>query len=943
MDLLISTISKYKDIWLKNQIENQSSIYGFILNYIYTANKLRKPQIESIETYLYLRCILGNTSILEAIKLNKIPFQDKKLTSNLLNFCENLLLEFQTKKLLSSDQLMNFRNALFNNPEKFIDQLFDGLGDLNYQIYSLPMGAGKTYLMASLIYLELYLSKQQNDGAKNFLITIPNAKKTSILNSLKSIRKFDPTWILPENEAKKLYQIITERFIILDQPKANKNSNTTENPNVAKIQSFLALGQNLEGLVVIVNAEKVILDQIDKINSQVIFNEEEKEKAARANELRQKLSQIPNLMVLMDEVQYNQNKENLLNKRFIHGSLKQSGNLVRVLGFTGTPYFSQTLQIENFKLKINQIPSTVYHYSLANGISKFLKKPIIKEKIGLNSKELVRSGLAEFFEKYNFNYSDCRSTKLAIYCTSIESLKSEILPVVQEFYQSKNRDFDEVFYFHTNNKDYKCPKEYANEFENFDTLESTKRVILLVGIGAVGWDCQSLTAVIFSNDTQSSQIKVLQSVCRCLREVEDASKESGLIVLNTHNKQYLEEELQKQHNVKLQDFTDPKGEKVPTRINRVNELGLPKIQIHQFQTRFIESKNEEIKPNTKQELKQILENLEVNFIQENTIQITENGLEINQNTEIKSGNIGIPAHFDYWLLDIVKYSLGEIKIEDLEKFETDLKPIFTKVTILKNQTYFYNQKYNQIEVKTSIIKAFVSYNQELQTELYTENIDIDWLVTGFDEKPLIHFENSKFDPKNWQTAFEIKIDENIDLQILELEKTIENSPLLKDFALDKIEELKQNKQSKNKFDRSYHYAPYDFKDSNDEFEVYQALIKNQELQDAGLECYYSGDRFLSNFKINTYKKTGNNWKLIRPYTPDFIALKRDSQNQIEKLVIIETKGRQDDTDKAISEFMKTEFVKANPHIKYHYSLSEIYQDKNHRINTIKNFILENLL
>ncbi len=942
MDLLISTISKHKDIWLKDQIENQSSIYGSILNYIYTKNKLRKPQTESIEIYLYLRSTLGNQSILDGIKTNKIVFEDKKLTSNLLNFCENLLTEFQTKKLLSSSQLMEFRNALFNDPESFIDQLFDGLGELNYQIYSLPMGAGKTYLMASLIYLELYLSRQQNDGAKNFLITIPNAKKTSILNSLKTIRKFDPTWILPENEALKLYQIITERFVVLDQAKANKNSNTTENPNVAKIQSFLALGQNLEGLVVIVNAEKVILDKIDKLNSNELFDEEEKEKLQRANELRYKLSQIPNLMVLMDEVHHNQDKENLLNSRFIHGSLKKSGNLVRVLGFTGTPYFSQTLDMQGFKLKINQIPSTVYHYSLANGISKFLKKPIIKEKIDLNSKELVKSGLEEFFEKYNFNYGDGRSTKLAIYCTSIENLKSEILPVVQEFYHEKKMVFDEVFFFHTDTKDFKCPKEYASEFENFDDKESSKRIVLLVGIGTEGWDCQSLTGVIFSNETKSSNIKVLQSVCRCLREVENASKESGLIVLNTHNKQYLEDELQKQHNIKLQDFTDPKSEKVPTRINRVNELGLPKIQINQFQTRFIESNSQQIIPDTKQVLKDVLESLDVRFTQENTIEITENGLETSQNAEIKTGNVGNLAHFDYWLLDIVKYSLGEIKIQDLESFETDLRQIFTKITILKNQTYFYNLNYNQTEVKTSIIKAFVSYQKDIETELYTENIDIDWLVTGFDEKPLIAFENSKFDPKNWQTAFEIKIDENIDLQISELEKAIENSPSLKDLLQSQVELLKEKKNSLNTYNHSYHYAPYDFKDSKDEFEVYQALVKNQELQEAGLECYYSGDRFLSNFKINTYKKIGGGWKLIRPYTPDFIALKRNDQNQIESMVIIETKGRQDDTDKAISEFMQNEFVKANPNIKYHYSLSENYQDINHRTHTIKNFILENL-
>ncbi len=60
------------------------------------------------------------------------------------------------------------------------------------------------------------------------------------------------------------------------------------------------------------------------------------------------------------------------------------------------------------------------------------------------------------------------------------------------------------------------------------------------------------------------------------------------------------------------------------------------------------------------------------------------------------------------------------------------------------------------------------------------------------------------------------------------------------------------------------------------------------------------------------------------------------------MIIIETKGREDDTDKAISEFMGTEFVKANPNIQYHYSLSSDYKDLDHRVFSIKNFILKNI-
>lgn len=942
MDLIISTIKSHKKTWLQSEIENQSSVYGSLLNYIYKANKLRIPQVESIETYLYLRHILGSNSLLSGIKDDKLIFDNKKMISNLDNFYKCLLDEFENKKHIHRDQLKNFDTALSSDSEGFVNQIFDGLGDLNYSIYSLPMGAGKTYLMASLIYIELYLSRQQNDGAKNFLITIPSSKKTSILNSLKSIRKFDPSWVLPTNEAKKLYQIVTEKFIILDQSKSSKNSNTTENPNVAKIQRFLAEGENLEGLVVIVNAEKVILDRIDKIDSKTLFDETEKEKLERANELRGKLGQIPNLMVLMDEVHHNQDKENLLNTKFIHGTLKESGNLVRVLGFTGTPYFTQKININGCSLTITQIPSTVYHYSLADGISKFLKKPVIKEKVGLSSQEIVKSGLEEFFENYNFNYTDGRSTKLAIYCASIDDLKNQVLPIIKEFYTQNNRDFDEVFYFHTDTKDYKCPKEYAKEFDNLDIIESTKRVVLLVGIGSEGWDCQSLTGVIFSNQNKSSNIKVLQSVCRCLREVNDASLESGLIVLNTQNKQFLADELKKQHNIELKQFENGSGSSTLTRINRTRDLKLPKIKFNQLQTKFIQTDKSIIHPDTKVELEKILISLEQELRIDKEHKITNEGLETSVVQDVKTSNIGNPAHYDYWLLDIVKYSLGEIAIKQLENFEPQLKPIFDKVTINQNQSSFENLSYNQIAVKTSIIRAFVAIQMELETELSQENIEIDWLVEGFDTIPLIKYGTSEWCPTGWQKDFTEQLDPDLELKINELKKIINTTPSLKEILTSQIDLLKE-KQSKSKiYNHSYHYAPYDFKDSQDEVNVYKALVVDQDLVDQNIECYYSGDRFLSAFKINTFQKVGNRWKSIRAYTPDFVAIKRNNQSEIQKMVIVETKGREDDTDKAISEFMRTEFVAANPNIQYHYSLSSKYKDLDHRVHDIKNEILKHI-
>ena len=62
------------------------------------------------------------------------------------------------------------------------------------------MEAGKTYLMAAFIYLDLYfaLNEPENPNfAHNFLILIPSGLKTSIGPSLRTIEKFDPSWVIP--------------------------------------------------------------------------------------------------------------------------------------------------------------------------------------------------------------------------------------------------------------------------------------------------------------------------------------------------------------------------------------------------------------------------------------------------------------------------------------------------------------------------------------------------------------------------------------------------------------------------------------------------------------------------------------------------------------------------------------------------------------------------
>ena len=101
--------------------------------------------------------------------------------------------------------------------DAFFRTAFYGVSYTDY-LFSLPMGAGKTYLMAAFIYLDLYfaLNEPANPAfAHNFIIFAPSGLKSSVVPSLKTIQNFNPAWIIPEPAATDIKRMIS--FEVLDQ------------------------------------------------------------------------------------------------------------------------------------------------------------------------------------------------------------------------------------------------------------------------------------------------------------------------------------------------------------------------------------------------------------------------------------------------------------------------------------------------------------------------------------------------------------------------------------------------------------------------------------------------------------------------------------------------------------------------------------------------------
>ncbi|TAG85114.1 MAG: hypothetical protein EAZ20_15990, partial [Bacteroidetes bacterium] len=491
-------IDKKKIEWLnsdKNTIQS-------VIDYIKKKGKLRLPQIEAIETYLFLKIAGQNKPIWKLIAegffsdnsdISTEPLTEKQrfllqnnISAKSLYEMKNIFPILKTT-VLESNQNTNFENI--------IKKMFYDIDYTDY-LFSLPMGAGKTFLMASFIYLDLYFALQEPDNkifAHNFIILAPSGLKSSIVPSLRTIENFDVSWILPEPSASQIKKMII--FETLDQNKTAKKSNKARNPNAQKIANLQPF-QNLMGVVLVVNAEKVILDRVEINKNPILIEKNEDEKAKYANELRYLIGKIPNLAILIDEVHHAATDDVKLRQVVNHWHEQKTINVV--LGFSGTPYLPNAEKInidQNTIIKFTQIANIVYYYPLLEAIKSFLKKPLIQVEKGnqVTSLNIIKKGIETFYENFgNTIYADNTISKIAIYCSNIEKLEEEIYPfLINDLKINPN----EILKYHQGNTKHKIPKENENEFINLDTPLSQKKIILLVQIGKEGWDCKSLTGV----------------------------------------------------------------------------------------------------------------------------------------------------------------------------------------------------------------------------------------------------------------------------------------------------------------------------------------------------------------------------------------------------------------------------------------------------------------
>ena len=906
-----------RDRWYSSEKCTVNDLIGYIIQ----TGQMRDAQIEAIKMYLYLKIGCENKSLGSLFKsgmFNNIDLNELELSATTRKFLEEnpaaaALLEYASLKNYEDRQVSEaLEKVIRKSPEsidynKFFRDAFYGVTYTDY-LFSLPMGAGKTYLMAAFIYLDLYFALNEPGNpsfAHNFIVLAPSGLKSSVVPSLKTIQHFDPAWIIPEPSASDIRKKIS--FEVLDQNKSTNKSNRTRNPNVQKIASYQPFS-DMFGLVMVTNAEKVILDRIKEKNGQInMFEASDDDKDRQANELRNLIGKLPSLCVFIDEVHHAVSDD--IKLRAVVSKWAENESINSVIGFSGTPYLEKQEKIvvtEKLDVANTEISNIVYYYPLIKGLGNFLKKPVVRIAELADTSQIVEKGVREFLNNYKDTlYDEGLVAKLGIYCGTIEKLEEFVYPLVSRILIEYRMPTEVILKFHKGNRQYPQPSDSQMQFDILDKPISNIRIVLLVQIGKEGWDCRSLTGVILSQEGDCPQNMVLQTSCRCLRQVNKDKIETALIYLNESNAEKLNSQLQQQQHISLKEFsTADNPRKTIKRFDRTEYLKLPKINYYQLKINY-----ETLVVDADIDTAEMIKSCTVNTEYLNTIKTTDFEMKV-INTEVLNDENGkTPATFTSWIYKISRASFGSILMQHLNEHSKLLRDVFNAITFEQNGSRYFSSKYNSLIIEANIRKAFYEKRSFITKE---ELIPYEASLLNIENfSPEIYSDSLDTFYPDQKTVENIILDDTGKLkvkpEILQAIKTLEETG-----NATMADTLRRQNSSHPSKDSSFHYLPYKT-DSSFEQIFLQEVLSLNEIKDKRLEVYYNGDRTLTEFKIRCYKSESRKWRYIGMYTPDFLIIKR-KDGLIHKAIIVETKGTIYARDPAFIDkrtFMDTEFKRQN--------------------------------
>ena len=173
---------------------------------------------------------------------------------------------------------------------------------------------------------------------------------------------------------------------------------------------------------------------------------------------------------------------------------------------------------------------------------------------------------------------------------------------------------------------------------------------------------------------------VLQTTCRCLREVDDASKEKALIYLSKDNYETLDKELKENYRLSITDLSEKKEQTIKIQI-RKPKLG--KLKYKQIETKYKIVKK--TSPEIKKELADFkFDDIKNRYSYDKTIisgSIGRNGLT----GEIAIGevNAGLDREYSFedFIYDLSSATYGLLSESELHaKYENEIAEIFSSLS-----------------------------------------------------------------------------------------------------------------------------------------------------------------------------------------------------------------------------------------------------------------------
>ena len=772
---------------------------------------LREPQFQALEIYIFLKEFLGNRHVPQI-------FGDWHAKEK--GFEKRSSLGIEQLELLGELNTTQYE-AVFNYMRKS--------GKRNYPnyIFALPMGTGKTILMATCIFYEFLIANKFPNDPKYCHNALVFAPDRTVLQSLKEIRTFDMGRVVPPEYVNFLSRHIQFHFLEEAATSLSTLDQSQFNLIISNTQKIILKQQH---------TEKSAIDSLfrsgapaykpgsvyDEFSDLYFSGVPEDEKDLTLNQRFQKLTRLEQLGIYVDEAHHafgsklardmglKKSKTSLrLTIDELAASLKQAGTHVcACYNFTGTPYVGKQV-----------LPEVVYGYGLKEAIDKrFLKKVRFHSYTNPRSSEFVKVVIEHFLENHGGQRHEGMLPKLAIFGATIDELQNDLRPAVESALSELDVSLSRIL---VNVGDSRLTSnDELREFINLDTPTSEKQFILLVNKGKEGWNCRSLFGVALYRKPKS-KIFVLQASMRCLRQIGEG-QQTGHIYLSKENAQILDDELQQNFRVTVDEIRNV----------GVNKLDY-KVHVN--------------KPPVKVTLKRI-ERMH-KLVEKKPKQYSGLCLELNQ---LDAGK--------YRLIHEESEGLAAsqpILTEDLSEYK--VRRVFSPLTLCAEIARYLNR--SPLEIEEILINSQEGMEEILGHVNEFNELLYDWIIPRlfnalYDLKEFEHHESEEIElVKEPETGF-YKVRATPDLVLKEDEPEVSNHGY-----------------------KSFHLDTYAF-DSQPEKSLFWHLLKNGKVT----EVYFTGmlTHGQSDFYIQYIDPESH---AVRRYYPDFLMRKDDAS-----WVIVEVKG-----------------------------------------------------